>query len=87
MELVDSGRFQCLLCGKDFVKKSKAKSHIVVIHRAPNDESMRSTCEICGKTYRHELYMKDHMYRIHKVVRRKRKENPVQDDDEFDSDE
>ena len=67
MELPDSGRVQCLLCGKDYVSKRKAKVHIMTIHKAPNDPSYQSKCEVCGKVFKHVINMRDHLSRVHKV--------------------
>ena len=74
MELPDTGRVQCLLCGKDYSSKRKAKVHILTLHRAPNDKSLQSKCDLCGKIYKHEINMRDHLYKVHHIRRRQQKQ-------------
>ena len=49
--LPNKGRVQCLLCGKDYVNKLKARKHIETMHKAPNDPSFQSKCQFCGKVF------------------------------------
>ena len=66
MELPDTGRIQCLLCGKDYIDKQKARRHIEYIHKAAEDPSFRSKCEFCGKIFKHVIPKREHIYRKHK---------------------
>ena len=68
--LPGSKRVQCLLCGKDYASKQKAKVHIATIHRAAEDASLRAECDICGKVFKHVVNMRDHLYKTHNVRRR-----------------
>ena len=63
--LPDKGRVQCLLCGKDYVNKLKARKHIETMHKAPNDPSFQSKCQFCGKVFVHVIFKRNHVYKCH----------------------
>ena len=63
--LPDKNRVQCLLCGKDYVNKLKARKHIETIHKAAEDPSFQSKCQFCGKVFKHVIFKRNHVYKVH----------------------
>ena len=63
--LPDKGRVQCLLCGKDYINKHKARKHIETIHKAAEDPSFQSKCQYCDKVFKHIIFKRNHVYKAH----------------------